>query len=120
MIDSCTADYCPTCGNPRELQDRVSIHGLTLTGYLLVYGDTRLRLTAGVARFARLIMRRGSASHEFVRLSLPTDSCPSLPHVYALKLRRAIAEVTGGEVALKTIHSWGYEIALGEKQRLAA
>lgn len=120
MIDHTTADYCPCCGQPREIEGNLDREGLTLKGYVLCYGGRRVRLRPGVAKFIRPLMERGTASHELIRLRVCPESESNLPQVYANFLRKQLADLTGGAVVLNTIHSWGYELAAAEQQRAAA
>jgi hypothetical protein len=119
-IDRCDAEYCPACGQPRERSLPVSRHGLTLSGFMLKYGDKRERLVANVARTARVLLEKGEASFSLLTLRVCPDANTRAVHVYAVKLRRSLAELTGGAVQLRTIPSWGYELVEAQAERLAA
>lgn len=120
MIDHCAADYCPTCGQPRERVGDVARGGLTLKGHTLVFEGRRATLRPGVANFARALMERGAASREFLTLRVCPETESNLIHVYATFLRKQLRELTGGAVVLHTIHSWGYELGRRDEQAVAA
>lgn len=118
MLDFCQADYCPTCGQPREIDPDIERDGLSLRGYTMIYNGRRHSLRPGIGKFVRALLERGAVSKEFLQLRVSPDSESNLIHVYATYLRRDLAELTGGALQLRTLHSWGYELVRVE--RLAA
>lgn len=119
-LDSAAADYCPTCGEPRERHGAAERFGLSLYGTVLIYGDNRARLRPAVANFARVMLERRIVSHEMLLLRVTPDAGSDLIRVYAKRLRDTLREITGGEVALTTLHSWGYELTQADVERAAA
>lgn len=121
MIDNNAADYCPCCGQPREMDREVSRLGMRLTTYFIIYNGKRVRLRPAVAKFARPLFERGTASHEMLRLRLDSEAEDlNLNRVYAKFLRHALEEVTGGAILLKSIWGWGYELIEASDERIAA
>lgn len=119
MIDTTAADYCMRCGQPREVPDKVLWLGLCLNGPTLSYRGKIVRVRPGWASFLHTVMERGFASTELLRLRFCIEADSKLIHVYACHVRKILDSLTGGEVQLRTVHSWGYEL-VGFRQRAAA
>lgn len=109
-LDRGAAGYCPTCGQPRERDQPVERHGLKLDGYMLTFGAERVALTPTEARFIRVMIERGGATYEMVQLRVCPDACEQSMYVYACRMRRVLAKVSGGALTLHTVRSWGYEL----------
>lgn len=120
MIDTHAADYCPTCGQPHETEEPVERLGILLRGNTLVDQGRRERITSGMAKFVRVLLERGSASHELLILRVCPDALSNVRQVYANRLRKHLRNLTGDIVKLYTHHSWGYELISAADERLAA
>jgi hypothetical protein len=120
--DRTTADYCPTCGHPRESQGAAERFGLSLYGTVLMFGDRDTRLSPSLARFTRVVLERVRASHELIilRVCPDVDDPSNLERVYAKRLRDRLQDLTGGAVGLRTLHSWGYELVRCGEEKAAA
>jgi DNA-binding response OmpR family regulator len=113
MIDLSAADYCPTCGQPRERRGMsFESSGLRLEADgVLIFGDHRRRIVPGLARFLRAVMEKGGkATHEFLILRVSAETESNIVQVYVCRIRKLLKEFTGGAVELRTIWGWGYEL----------
>lgn len=117
-LDPHAADYCPCCGQPREVSDVVQGFGLVLDCGSLRCGDEEVMLTPSLTRFARLLIQRGRVSHELLVLTVAPEAETNFIRVYARRFRLALQKI-GAPAELKTIHSWGYELAPIQEQRAA-
>jgi DNA-binding response OmpR family regulator len=121
MLDRDAADYCPTCGQPREKADApVERFGLKLDHGDLNYGQFWVHLPPAQAEFMRIVIERGQASQQFLLLRISPEADEQIVRVYASRLRRTISKLTDGAVALRTVRCWGYELLAAREVRLAA
>ena len=113
MNDFHAADYCPTCGQPRERRQLAfECRGLRLEpDGTLLFGERTLRLVPGIARLLAAVMEKGGkATHEFIILRVSAETESNIVQVYVCRLRKLLKELTGGEVELRTVWGWGYEL----------
>lgn len=121
--DLSAADYCPTCGQPRErLTETAECHGLRLRpDNTLEFEGAEIRIIPGVARFMRALMERGGrATHEFLILRVSPEMESNIVQVYVCRLRKILPALTRGGLELRTVWGWGYELASTAQQALAA
>jgi DNA-binding response OmpR family regulator len=105
------ADYCPACNRPMEFTPvPIEWNGLRLDLGNLAFGSRRVHLTRSEAEFIRILMQHGRASRELLLLQISPESNDTIIRVHAHSLKRKLADLTDGSVALKTNWGWGYEL----------
>lgn len=119
--DPHAADYCPTCGQPRERAVQTfERFGLRLTICTLTFGGNVAILRPSHTEFMRVLLEKGRASREFIILRVCPDTESNLPQVYACQLRRIVRDLTGGAVSLRTVWGWGFELSAEPTLAVAA
>lgn len=106
------ADYCPTCGRPRELRkDTVESLGLKLCiNRKMYWGDNHVYLTPHEASMMRILFEKNRRSLDYLTLLLSPESEQNIVRVYACRLRKKLNELTSGKIQLQTIRGYGYEL----------
>jgi DNA-binding response OmpR family regulator len=110
-MDMHAADYCPTCGQPRERgEPAISYMGLTLHLGTLTFAGRSTYLRPAHRQFVHALLERGRASSEFLLLRVCPETESNMVAVYACQIRRIIRNLTNDAIKLQTIWGWGFKL----------
>jgi DNA-binding response OmpR family regulator len=118
----CEAEYCPTCGAPRDRTGQLERFGLRLEQRWVDYqGAGPRHVPEGLAAVLGLLLLRGRASHEALMMALGGEATvDENVKVRICYLRKLLGELTGGAVIIRTLHSFGYQLESAGEERAAA